>query len=473
MVGSSDRSALRALLDTAVAPLGNLTHTVLSRAFERLGMPAIPEDAGSKSVRVEQSLQQVPDTELPPLAERVLQQQDFPFPVRPPLRHQLEDLLWEEGAPPVIPKKARRELSRALYLPELTQHPDRFLRLLDRLWVIEGPDLSFDEFSALLLNGTRPVTLKDLIEKHVFRNRDEEDWSTERLFESLGAFEAGDARFARFLEGLVSADVLLDEHLQEKTASTINDHLRAQGIELRRTGSDGGYPLFTLVSTRLHSNRKPKNIIFASLGKPDIRFRSSVDNDIEIVGGRPGATLVYDREVPVEGLRWRDLHRWWQDTYKFSSESDAGEDLYQRLLRSLPGNSPGQRNLFTAYRTAHPFCADDLALLPEVWLHWDPKTVKERGPEALLRSRMDFLLLLSYGQRVVLEVDGVQHYTRDNGRTPDTAKYADMVAADRDLKLRGYEVFRFGHDELKQPEDAKKLLLQFIPDMLSRFKARP
>ncbi|WP_086739485.1 DUF559 domain-containing protein [Streptomyces glaucescens] len=85
---------------------------------------------------------------------------------------------------------------------------------------------------------------------------------------------------------------------------------------------------------------------------------------------------------------------------------------------------------------------------------------------------MDFLLLLPFGQRVVLEVDGVQHYTRDNGRTPDTAKYADMVAADRDLKLRGYEVFRFGHDELKRPEDAKKLLLQFIPDMFRRFRVR-
>ncbi len=128
---------------------------------------------------------------------------------------------------------------------------------------------------------------------------------------------------------------------------------------------------------------------------------------------------------PAGGLRWRDLHSWWQDTHGFNSESDAGEDLYQRLLRSLPGNSPGQKNLFTAYRTARPFCADDLALLPEVWLHWDPKTVKERGPEALLRSRMDFLLLLPFGQRVVLEVDGVQHYTRDDGRTPDTAKYAE------------------------------------------------
>jgi very-short-patch-repair endonuclease len=105
-----------------------------------------------------------------------------------------------------------------------------------------------------------------------------------------------------------------------------------------------------------------------------------------------------------------------------------------------------------------------------VWLHWDHRTVKERGPEALLRSRMDFLLLLPHGQRVVLEVDGSQHYTRDRGRTPDTGKYADMVAADRDLKLRGYEVFRFGHDELKHLDAAQALLRQFLPDMFRRFK---
>ncbi|WP_234537491.1 hypothetical protein [Streptomyces shenzhenensis] len=45
------------------------------------------------------------------------------------------------------------------------------------------------------------------------------------------AFEAGDARLARFLEGLASADVLLDEHLQQKTVSTINGHLRSAGVE--------------------------------------------------------------------------------------------------------------------------------------------------------------------------------------------------------------------------------------------------
>lgn len=101
------------------------------------------------------------------------------------------------------------------------------------------------------------------------------------------------------------------------TVGTINGHLQPAGIELQHTGSDGGYPVFTVLSTRMSGNRRPRSIIFASLVKPDIRFRSAVDNDIEIVGGRPDDTLVYDREIPAAGLRWRDLHRWWQDTRNF------------------------------------------------------------------------------------------------------------------------------------------------------------
>ncbi|MFM9700685.1 AbiJ-related protein [Streptomyces europaeiscabiei] len=466
MADSRDHSALRTLVGEVVAGLGSLTHRELNPAFERLGMPPVPDDAGSKRDRIELSQSQVPDAELPQVTRRILEQSHVH--VSPSIRYQLEDLLWAEDAPPEIPKKARRELARALGLSELTHHHDRFMRLLDRFWIAAESDLSFQELEGLLLKGTRPVTLRDRIERHVFRNPG--DWSTEDLFENLGVFEAGDARFARFLEGLVSADVLLDEHLQGKAVSIINGHLRTAGVELRVTGSDGGYPLFTKVSMRLHGSRRPKNIIFASLEKPDIRFRSSVDNDIEIVGGRPDATLVYDREIPATGLRWRDLHSWWQDTRKISSEADVRTDLYQRLLKSLPANSPGQRNLFMAYQTARPPSPDDPALLPEVWLHWDHRTVQERGPEALLRSRMDFLLLLPHGQRVVLEVDGSQHYTRDHGRTPDTAKYADTVAADRDLKLRGYEVFRFGHDELKRLDAAQDLLRQFIPDMFRRFR---
>lgn len=308
-------------------------------------MPPVPDDAGSKHDRIELSVSQVPDAELPQVTRRILEQSHVY--VSASRRYQLEDLLWEEYTPPEIPKKARRDLARALNLSELAQHHDRFIRLLERFWIAEDSGLSFAELEGLLWNGTRPVTLRDRIEQYVFRNPG--DWSSEDLFDNLGAFEAGHARLARFLEGLVSADVLLDEHLQEKTVSTINGHLLAAGVELRMTGNDGGYPVFSVVSTRLPGNRRPKNIIFASFTKPDIRFQSSVDNDIEIVGGNPDDTLVYDREIPIEGLRWRDLHAWWQDTREISSDTEARGDLYHRLLKSLPDKSEGQKNLFIAY----------------------------------------------------------------------------------------------------------------------------
>ncbi len=147
----------------------------------------------------------------------------------------------------------------------------------------------------------------------------------------LGAFEAGDARFARFLEATVSADVLLDEGAQRLLVDTINEHVRSAGIELRETGTEGGYPRFTMVSTGLAENRKPKNIIFASLTKPDIRFESAMDNDIEIVGD-PENQLVYDRAIPDHGLRRRDLQSWWQDTREIADEAEAKATLYAVTL---------------------------------------------------------------------------------------------------------------------------------------------
>lgn len=192
----------------------------------------------------------------------------------------------------------------------------------------------------------------------------------------------------------MSADVIPDEPAQRHIVDTVNPHLRSVGAELRETGTDGGYPVLSVVSTRLARTQRPKNLIFATLAKPDIRFRDAINNDIEIVENAD-KVLVYDRPIGGDGLRWRDLQAWWKDTQQLSSEAEAKKSLYQRLIRSLPGNSPPQRNLYELYHKIHSGAVQDLpALLPEVWLHWDPKTVRERGPQALLRFRMDFLLLL-------------------------------------------------------------------------------
>ena len=276
-------------------------------------------------------------------------------------------------------------------------------------------------------------SLRTRIDRHVFRNPG--DWSAEDLFEELGAFEAGDARFGRFLEGLVSADVVPDEPAQRRIVAAINPHLRAAEPSCGKPGTDGGYPVFSVVSTRRGAHRQPKNLIFASHVKPDIRIIDAIDNDIEIVANAD-QVLVYDRPIGSDGSGGVTCRHGGRTRSRSPTMTRPRGRCTRGCASSLPDNSPPQRNLFDLYHDIHGDAVPDLpALLPEVWLHWDPKTVRERGLEALLRFRMDFLLLLPHGQRVVLEVDGSHHYASPDGTRPDAARYADGVRGDRDLKL--------------------------------------
>jgi very-short-patch-repair endonuclease len=227
-------------------------------------------------------------------------------------------------------------------------------------------------------------------------------------------------------------------------------------VELREAGVDGGYPVFAVVLLHKPARGGPKNLIFASPEKPDLRFRDALDNDIEIVTNAD-KVLVYDRPIGSNGLLWSDLQRWWSETKGISDAKQAKATLYNRLKNSLPQeDSPPQSLLFRSYFEGFGGAIPQLpALLPEVWLHWDPKTVQARGKDALLRFRMDFLLLLPHGVRVVIEVDGKHHYADSNG-VADVQRYAQTMVADRELKLAGYEVFRFGAAELQASTAAAK-----------------
>ncbi len=459
MSGGMDLALLRQLVGGIVATLpDHCTHRELGEACERLGLPGPPGENGhSKRERVDGSFAALPDADLSRVAERILAS-DEPPQSAAAARNAIQDVLWAGQDAIDIPKRTRRELARDLDLGDLAIKPDRFMALLDRLWVLGSPLDPWTDGSS---------SLRGRIDRHVFRNPG--DWSAEELFEELGAFEAGDARFARFLEGLASADVIPDEPSQRRVAAAVSRHLRPAGAELRETGTDGGYPVFSIVSTLPGHVRQPKNLIFASPVKPDIRIRDAVDNDIEIVENA-GEVLVYDRPIGPGGLRWRDLQAWWKDTQQVADNDEAEKSLYRRLISSLPGNLPPQRNLFDLYHKVHGDAVPGLpALLPEVWLHWDPKTVRERGIKAMLGFRMDFLLLLPHGQRVVLEVDGSHHYTSLDGKRPDPAQYADGVRGDRELKLAGYEVFRFGATELQDMKQARSLLQAFFADLFRRF----
>lgn len=218
-----------------------------------------------------------------------------------------------------------------------------------------------------------------------------------------------------------------------------------------------------------------KNLIFAANGpKPELVLRDAISNDIEIVRNAQFC-LTYDQPVPDSGLRFQDLIDWWRSREQLAgsvSDQDVGRALHARLRESLDGNT-AERALFDAYATRYRASFDIPALIPQVYLHYDPYTRHDRrlwgeGPGPLARQRMDFLILFSDRRRVVMEVDGKQHYSRPDGHA-DPRLYAQMVAEDRRLRLAGYEVYRFGGAELAAP-GADATLAGFFEQLADRMR---
>lgn len=217
-----------------------------------------------------------------------------------------------------------------------------------------------------------------------------------------------------------------------------------------------------------------KNLIFAADGpKPRIVLRDAINNVIEIVENAQHC-LVYDRPLTSSGLSWGELCEWWAASTTDQEGQDANHPraLFRRLRRSLSSSSPPERVLFDAYasRYGRPDAEAVPALIPQVYLHYDPYTVRElaRGPgQTLVRQRMDFLLLLPGRVRVVVEVDGKQHYSEGNRPSPE--RYAEMVREDRRLRLDGYEVYRFGAAELLA-DDGPTAAERFFDQLLERHR---
>ncbi|WP_156325339.1 hypothetical protein [Nonomuraea sp. SBT364] len=197
-----------------------------------------------------------------------------------------------------------------------------------------------------------------------------------------------------------------------------------------------------------------RNLIFAANGpKPKIILSDAVNNVLEIIKNEQHC-LVYHQPLQPSGLTWRDLVAWWAEkTDRPADDIETAASLFRRLSASLA--SPAEERLFNAYGYLYRMSGgwDLPALIPQVYLHYTPYTqkwIQQLGQGKAIRQRMDFLLLLPHQARVVIEVDGAHHYSKD-GRA-NTHLYAEMVSEDRRLRLAGYDLYRFGGAELT-PED--------------------
>ncbi len=304
--------------------------------------------------------------------------------------------------------------------------------------------------------ATKTRTLADDIVRHCVHN---DDWSTEYLLQRIGVKTMSFERLCLLLEQVVHP-LARDDGEQASLVEALNATLMPDGYHLTVVATESGHSIYGVRKAGKGVPGTAKNLIFASVGpKPRIIIRDSVNNDIEVVENRDSC-LIYDRPLKEHGLYWEELVQWWRELEGLASVEDARKQLGRRLLASL--QSPPERALFEQYFwvARRMFQREIPALIPQVYLHYDPFTKRElSGHVALARQRMDFLLLLPHRRRIVLEVDGAQHYSHSGRPRPDL--YATMVAEDRVLRLAGYEVFRFGATELT-PELSPRTVDQFF-----------
>lgn len=313
--------------------------------------------------------------------------------------------------------------------------------------------LDFESIFAMLSPGISANTTKsepDLIE----------------ILKSMNIHEMLDKRVFRFLEQLVHPYVRSNVDAT-KFLSVINNYLQRDGHRLEPIDNISGQLIYK-VSEKKGVDEAIKNLIFSADGyKPEIVLEDALSNRIKIVKNAEFC-LVYDRPIKHSGLLWVDLMEWWTEKNETSRSIEEARILKDRLFRSL--DSAPEKVLFnTYYQVMSKLLGKALpVLIPQIYLHYDPYSVEKFGVSYLLRQRMDFLLLLSNNVRVVIEVDGKQHYAEKDIASP--AKYAEMVSQDRDLKLLGYEVYRFGGYELI--ESNKEMIISFFTRLFERHNVR-
>lgn len=309
------------------------------------------------------------------------------------------------------------------------------------------------EFAKRVYPKLEPSTESD-ISRHMDRF---DDWDFSFLFNTILELDkVTDEDFIYFCEEYVSPIfsrrrfVEEDEEwvdISQECIDAINRGLENVGLSLQKSDVIAGKIKYKAVPINQGVQEPIKNIIFAAKYKPDIVLDDALANDIKIVNAN--GALVYDQGIPPEGISWELLKNWYELLEIDNTEKGMAE-LFYNCLDSEP-----ERLFFKAYIDYLKKHGKHIpALIPQVYMYYDPKTKKQREWQIFEHQKMDFMMIIAPTQRVVFEIDGSQHYSEDD-IVPGTQykhyaspiRYAEMMKAHRDMVLAGYDVYRFGGRE--------------------------
>lgn len=263
--------------------------------------------------------------------------------------------------------------------------------------------------------------------------------------------------------------------------NVVNRYIDHDGYKLVVSDTIGDKNFYKCISTRIGVQGEVKNIIFAAKYKPEIVFDDALNNDIRITKNE-NQCLIYNRPIPPTGVMWNDLVDWYAEEKNIDENREIV--FIKRLCECLDtsfkaqGAKSGPETwMLQAYYNLKKELGKDLpALIPQVYLYYDPQTLKQRGYKLFEHQKMDFLMVFSHKDRVVIEIDGRQHYAEGNSASPRL--YSEMVRAQREMTLFGYDVYRFGGYEFvgadsdeKKKEAVLDDLKQFFLRLFSKYSA--
>lgn len=452
------------LREALVGPLSDGSWEQIERDHKKAGLlwRADLEPGWGKPKYVTQVLADLPDDDVIALARRVVER----FEDRDLMA--VENALWWIDADGVSRVSEVTRLALARMLDGRDLHPTvtsaevlaRFGRFHHQFGYASHAAGTGDGVSALFGESNEAATAGKA--------------SCQGLLEAAGFRGWPDRRLFLFVEYLVHPAVREGDE-QADLVRDLNYVFGPDQFELFATEQVSGRPLYMVRPVRPGVEGRPKNLIFASTGpKPELGFRDAVNNDIVLLR-HADRCLLYDEPIGAAGLRWVDLVSWWATQEGLDpAEPETRRKLGARLRESLA--SPPEHRLFALYfKALHARMGEALpALVPQVYLHYDPvvlQVLRERGESRRFEvQRMDFLLLLPRGVRVVVEVDGQQHYSTGMGpdAKPSPVEYARMARGDRELRLLGYEVYRFGGHELRDEQTCARVVGEFFTRLFRR-----
>lgn len=344
-------------------------------------------------------------------------------------------------------------------------------------------DKEYHEFAKIVCPSLSEGDISE-IARHMDRFN---DWPESYLLDSIIDYlNLTDEQFMFFLEQYVNPNIHhwrwneeeeRREHIHNsELVEVINRYIDHDGYKLVVKDTIGDKDFYECISTRVGVQGQVKNIIFAAKYKPEIVFDDALNNDIRITRNE-NQCLIYNRSIPSSGVMWNDLVEWYAAENNLSDGQNPEVAFITRLCDCLDtsfkanGAKAGPETwMLQAYYNLKKELGIDLpALIPQVYLYYDPQTLKQRGYKLFEHQKMDFLMIFSHKDRIVIEIDGKQHYAE--GTTASPKLYSEMVRAHREMSLLGYDVYRFGGYEF-MGADADETVKNKVLESIKQFFVR-